>query len=58
MEASNGKTPEELEVERAREQLKGMFPIAILVAAAVAAGYVSYQPGSLLRVWDWAMRIF
>lgn len=58
MEASDGKAPEELEVERARENLKGMFPIAILVAAAGAAGYVSYQPGSLLQVWDWAMRFF
>jgi len=58
MEASEQKTPEELEVERAREKLKGMFPIAILLAAAGAAGYVSYQPGSLLQIWDSLMRFF
>ena len=57
MEASDGKTPEELEVEWAREKLKSMFPIAILLAAAGAAGYVSYQPGSLLQVWDSVMRL-
>ena len=58
METSDGKSPEELEVERAREKLKSMFPIAILLAAAGAAAYASYQPGVLLEVWDSAMRFF
>ncbi len=58
MEASDGKTPEELEVQRAKEKLKGMFPMAILLAAAGAAGYASYQPGVLLQIWDSVMRFF
>ena len=58
MEVSDGRSPEQLEVERSREKLKGMVPIALCLAVAGAAAYASYQPGVLLQIWDSAMRFF
>lgn len=58
MEVSEEKNLERLEVERAREKLKAMFPIALCLAAAGAAAYASYQPGVLLQIWDSIIRFF
>ena len=55
MEAADRKSPEELEVERARKQLKSWFPIALFLVVAGAVGYASYQPGWLMY---WVMRFF
>jgi hypothetical protein len=58
MEVTEEKNLEQLEVERARQKLKGMFPIAICLAVGGAAAYASYQPGVLLQLWDSIMRFF
>lgn len=55
MDAADRKSPEELEVERARKQLRSWLPIALILGAAAAVGYASYQPGWLMY---WVMRLF